>query len=389
MIRAVLFFSVVATFVVGSHIYLHRRLVRDLDPADGYKKWGRRAIIGLAAMMVIGLPATRFLPAPWSTILAYLAFGWMGLVALVLVILMAIDLLRVGRHLAGKAMNRPLDPNRRRALARGAAAVTALGASSAGATAMVEAQQPPTVNTVEVPIEDLPAALNGFHIVQLSDLHVGPTIGAERVAEVVSMVNALEPDMVALTGDFVDGSVAHLAPAMSLLAGLKSRHGSFFVTGNHEYYSGADTWIEALESWDVRVLRNTMDVITHDGAELELLGVDDWRAARRVKGHGYDLAKAATHRRSDRTAVLLSHQPKAIHEAASHNIDLVLSGHTHGGQIWPFGYVVGLLQPYVKGLHRHTDRTWIYVHTGTGYWGPPLRLGVPSEIASIRLVAGD
>ena len=245
------------------------------------------------------------------------------------------------------------------------------------------------MNLIEVPVTNLPTALEGFHSVQVSDLHVGPTIGHHRVAEVVSIVNELKPDLVALTGDFVDGSVPQLGAAMSLLGGLESRHGSFFVTGNHEYYSGANAWIEALEGWGIRVLRNTMDIITHDGAELELLGVDDWRAARRVEGHGYDLDKAAAKRKTERTAVLLSHQPKAIDHAAKHEIDLVLSGHTHGGQIWPFNYVVALVQPYVKGLHRHTERTWIYVHSGTGYWGPPLRLGVPSEIASIRLTSAD
>lgn len=389
MIRFIGFFALVSVVVVGGHTYLYRRLVRDLELTPEVARWGRRIAFFLGALMLVGVPASRALSAPWGTMVAYAAFGWMGLVALVLVCLFAFDLLRLVRNVLGRALDRPLDPQRRRTLARGAAAVTALSASSAGATAIAEAQRAPTVKTVNVPIVNLPPALEGFHIVQVSDLHVGPTIGAERVAEVVSICNDLKPDMVALTGDFVDGSVANLGPAMSLLQGLESRHGSFFVTGNHEYYSGANAWIEALEGWGIRVLRNTLDVIEHDGAELELIGVDDWRAARRLEGHGYDLARAVRNRRSDRTSVLLSHQPKAIDDAANEGIDLVLSGHTHGGQIWPFNFVVALVQPYVKGLHQHTERTWIYVHCGTGYWGPPLRLGVQSEIASIRLIAAN
>jgi predicted MPP superfamily phosphohydrolase len=240
------------------------------------------------------------------------------------------------------------------------------------------------VKRVTVAVPKLAPGLDGFRIVQLSDVHVGQTIGKGFIEALVAQVNALQPDLIAITGDLVDGSVEHLADAVAPLAGLKARHGVFFVTGNHEYYSGVAEWLPFLTGLGIRVLRNERVAVGHDGMAFDLAGVDDWLADG--LGHGPDLPKALAGRDPDRPVVLLAHQPRAIFEAARLGVALQLSGHTHGGQIFPFNFLVGLQQPYVSGLHRHGD-CQIYVSRGTGYWGPPMRVGAPAEVTCIALVS--
>jgi len=200
---------------------------------------------------------------------------------------------------------------------------------------------------------------------------------------VVNEVIALQPDLIAITGDLVDGNVDELIERVNLLKQLKAPHGVFFVTGNHEYYSGADAWCQALSQMGIRVLRNERVTIGEGQDIFDLAGIDD-ASASHFPGHSSDLAKALAARDVNRPVVLLAHQPKAIFEASKLGVDLQLSGHTHAGQLWPFTYIVRLVQPYVQGLSRHSERTQIYVNRGTGYWGPPMRLPDRSEITLLE-----
>jgi hypothetical protein len=277
----------------------------------------------------------------------------------------------------------PRDPERRQLVARGIAAAIAAAAGALGVGGMVNVARGFHVRRVRVPLDRLAPSGSGYVIVQITDLHVGPTIGRGFVSSVVREANALEPDMVVITGDLVDGSVAELGPLVAPLAELRARDGVFFVTGNHEYYSGADAWIAHLPSLGIRVLRNERVDIR---GLFELAGVDDASARRMLPHHGQDVAKAAAGRDPARPLVLLAHQPKALPHALEAGVDLQLSGHVHGGQMVPFNWLVRLDQPVVSGLHL-VDKTWIYVSMGTGYWGPPMRVGTASELTRIELVS--
>lgn len=262
-------------------------------------------------------------------------------------------------------------------------AVTALGYWNARRTAAVV--------RVDVPIAGLPQALHGFTVAQISDIHVGPTIRRGYLQRIVDRVNALEADLVAITGDLVDGRVDELHPHVAPLAGLRARHGSFFVTGNHEYYSGAHAWIAALQALNVTVLMNE-HVVVHHGDEqsaqaaLLVAGVTDYTAHHFDESHRSDPhAALAGAPDAVQLRLLLAHQPRSAAAAAQAGFDLQLSGHTHGGQFWPWNLFVPLQQPYTAGLHRLGD-LWVYTSRGTGYWGPPKRLGAPSEITHLRLV---
>ena len=247
-----------------------------------------------------------------------------------------------------------------------------------------QARRTPAVRRVEVPIANLPSALVGLRIVQISDLHVGPTIKGPFVERVVARVNQLQPDLIAFTGDLADGSVERLAPHTAPLAKLTAPLGVYFCTGNHEYYSGVDSWTEQARRLGFDVLLNEGRQIDCGDARIALAGATDFSAGELVPDHASDPAKALAASTGADVRILLAHQPRSIEAASQAGCHLQLSGHTHGGQFAPWKYAIPLQQPYVAGLHKFRD-TWIYVHRGTGYWGPPLRLGAPSEIALLTL----
>ena len=251
---------------------------------------------------------------------------------------------------------------------------------------LVIARRRPHVVNIDIPVSNLPEALRGFSIAQISDVHVGPTIKRGFVERIVTLVNGLKADLIAVTGDLVDGSVQQLTLHTAPLAGLAARHGVYFVTGNHEYYSGEGAWTAEIRRLGLRVLKNEHVVLNHNGASLVVAGVTD------LSAHHFDAAArsdpAAALRGSPADAgakILLAHQPNSAMAAASAGFDVQLSGHTHGGQFWPWNLFVGFFQPFTAGLYRLKD-LWVYVSRGTGYWGPPNRFGVPSEITRIRLI---
>jgi predicted MPP superfamily phosphohydrolase len=251
---------------------------------------------------------------------------------------------------------------------------------------LLNARRRARVVNVEVPVRNLPESLRGFTIAQISDVHVGPTIKRRYVDAIVDAVNSLHADVIAVTGDLVDGSVKDLANHTAPFARLSARHGAFFVTGNHEYYSGEPAWTAEFERLGMRVLMNEHVVITHQGSQVVLAGVADYSA------HHFDPKQRSDPERAIKNApvdagarILLAHQPRSAPAAAAAGFDLQLSGHTHGGQFWPWNLFVRLQQPFTAGLHRLND-LWVYISRGTGYWGPPKRLGAPSEITRLRLV---
>jgi len=261
--------------------------------------------------------------------------------------------------------------------------VLAFVATSIG---FILARRKPVIVEVQIPVTGLPSALHGFSIAQISDVHVGATIKRRFVEGIVGRVNKLNADLIAVTGDLVDGSVSQLASHTAPLAQLKARHGVFFVTGNHEYYSGERAWTQEIRRLGLRVLKNEHVVLEHDGARLVIAGVTD------VSAHHYDQSERSDPAASLRGAptdagakILLAHQPSSAAAGASAGFDVQLSGHTHGGQFWPWNLFVRFFQPFTSGLHRW-QRLWVYVNRGTGYWGPPNRFGVPSEITFIRLI---
>ncbi|NRO99339.1 metallophosphoesterase [Paraburkholderia sp. NMBU_R16] len=255
------------------------------------------------------------------------------------------------------------------------------------AIGFINARRRAKVASVDIPIADLPPELDGLTIVQISDIHVGPTIKRSYVEAIVAEVNRLEADVIAVTGDVVDGSVAQLAEHTRPLGRLKAKYGAFLVTGNHEYYSGAEEWIAEFQRLGLQVLLNDHVVLEHNGAPFVVAGVTDYSAGHFNDAHRSDPAAAVRHAPDDaRIRVLLAHQPRSALAAAEAGYTLQLSGHTHGGQFFPWNFFVRFQQPFTAGLAR-IDDLWIYTSRGTGYWGPPKRLGAPSEITRIRLVA--
>ncbi len=386
-LRILTFLTVVLLVLGGLHYYVWARLVRDTRLPPPWGAAATSAIVVLAILILVSFFLRRSSSLLASPV-AWAANVWLGLVFFLFFLLLAADVAKGSMHLLRALVDAPpLDASRRRVLFRLLGGAVGLGAFTMGGVGLRNVLRPVGVKRVRVALPRFPADRSGYRIVQITDMHVGPTIGLDFVEEVVRQVNALDPDLVAITGDLVDGSVEDLRDVVAPLASLRSRDGVFFVTGNHEYYSGVREWLSHLPELGIRVLANERVPIGADGG-FDLAGVHDW-SARDVGGSAApfapDLPRALLGRDASRALVLLAHQPRHVEQAAEHGVDLQLSGHTHGGQLFPWGLFVRLQQPYVAGLHKHRD-THIYVSEGTGYWGPPMRVGTTAEITEIEIV---
>lgn len=378
-----MFLVIVLGVLGGIHYYLYARLVKPTE-LETWQRIGPWLFAASAVLMPAGMFATRAMSRPLGSVLAAGVYTWMGLVILAFFLTLGTEVVRGGNAVLELTKVLPKDPERRTFLARLLAGGVGLSAVGLGVAGILSARGAVQVKPITIALKKFPEGMNGFRIVQLTDVHIGPTLDGQWLEGVVARVNELQPDLVAITGDLVDGTVKELKDHVAPLAKLKAKHGVFFVTGNHEYYSGPDEWIAELERLGIRVLRNERVEIGEQGESFDLAGIDDYRAKDFGRGHGADLDKALAGRDSERELVLLAHQPKQVMEAAKKGVGLQLSGHTHGGQIFPWGFFVRLDQRFVRGLDR-LDDTQLYTSCGTGYWGPPMRVGAPPEITEITL----
>jgi hypothetical protein len=368
-------------FLAATHGYLALRLVLDPGWPEPARLLGIAAIALFAVLLVAHPIAERALPRPVVHWISWPVSLWMGAGFWLLLLLFASDALLWAAGGVARAADASAPAGDGVAAWR---AVLVLGITGVALAAGLRGGlAPPRLRREEFAIERWPRALDGFRIVQISDIHIGPLLGSAFAAELTRRVNALEPDLIAVTGDLVDGSAPRLAAEVAPFAALRARHGVFFVTGNHDHYSGAEPWVESVRGLGMCVLRNERVEIGVGGASFDLAGVDDHHAHFAGDGRE-DLVRALAGRDPERAAVLLAHDPATFSSARRQAIDLQLSGHTHGGQIWPFAWFVRIATPYVAGRYRD-GRAQLYVSRGTGFWGPPLRLFSPAEISEIVL----
>ena len=383
-----MFFLIFALVMLITYTWVGWRLTRPLE--DG-SIW-RWVVIGLLAghfiSVFVSFSILRSLdPAGWAGPLYWVAYGGMGLFSLIFTGMVLMELGVLGVKASDFWRENKVVPEdlERRRFFHQSANIGVLGLSAlACAFGVWRARRHPSIVKVEVPIPNLPEELEGYSIAQISDLHLGPTLSGAFMRRVVKSVNELKPDMVAITGDLVDGSTTHLAGHVEPLKDLSSADGTYFVTGNHEYYSGAEPWCRTVSDLGLNVLNNAHSVIRRGAAKLMVAGVNDYRAHKILPSHRSDPAAAVAGAPDCDVRVLLAHQPGSCLDAREQQFDLQLSGHTHGGQFFPWNFVVGRFHPFHRGLNAW-QKGWVYVNRGTGYWGPPMRIGVESEITLLVL----
>jgi predicted MPP superfamily phosphohydrolase len=360
------------------HAYVYRRAVHDVVRSRRARLVGA-AVTTLLGLVVAAALLTRNLLSPDpARPLNYVGYLWLGVALYLAAALVVGELVRLAVRVVGGKQS----PDRRMFLARAITGVAALTAVATVTYGTVTARQL-RLERREVLLDKLDPAFDGFTIAAVSDIHLGPLVDGTDVTRIVAMINGARPDVVAVVGDLVDGSVDELGGYAAPLGDLDAP--TYFVTGNHEYYSGAADWVAFLPTLGLRVLRNERVEIRRGDAVLDLAGCDDRTAAASgVPGHGFDLDAALAGRDPSRPVVLLAHQPVMVDRAVRAGVDLQISGHTHGGQLWPLTHVALIDQPVLAGLVR-IGPTWLYVTRGTGFWGPPTRVGSPPEVTLLTL----
>ena len=395
MLQGLIFLSLLLIVLGPVHWYLWRRLVKDTTRSRAGRRAGTIAIYALVASLFAAVIVPRVVGEGTGFFVALVGYIWLAMLFYLLVILLVLEVPRlIASRLARPAtvahaaslvdeapaapQDAPLDVTgvgRRLVIARGIAIGAGLVAAGVVGSGVRSALGPPQLKRIQIPLTKLPRNLDGYRIAVVSDIHLGPLTGVEHTRRIVDAINGMDADLVAVVGDLVDGTVAELRDEAEPMRGLRSRDGSYFVTGNHEYYSGVEQWIEHVRELGMRPLQNERLEIRG----FDLAGVND-------AGGAPDYAKALKDRDPAKAIVLLAHQPVQAHEAAKYKVDLQLSGHTHGGQMAPFNFIVKLQQPIVSGLGE-VDGTKVYVTNGAGFWGPPVRVGAPPDITLVELRA--
>ena len=372
------FFTIVTSIYSAGHYYLYSWLARWIAPTRHL----RRSIQIGFIFLIVSFPAARILAQvdfnPFTYFLTLVSSVWMGLVLYFFILFLGMDVglsfFRLFALIGGKKVRHTIRTGRVLAGCAG------LGVLLLGSAAWMEAHNL-GVTRLDVPLKRLPAEIDGFTLVQLSDLHFGMLTENGKLSRVVERVNELKPDLIAITGDLVDEGVSHMEDMAEPLKRLKSRFGVLAVTGNHEYYAGVNRAVEIMKSAGVEVLRNEMKVLP---GGLQVLGVDDPTGSRRTGEPAADLQMQLSRLDREKPSILLYHQPIHFEKTAESGVGLQLSGHTHGGQLYPILYISRMIYPRTPGLHQ-IGESQLYVSRGAGTWGPPMRLGSPPEIVLITL----
>ena len=388
-----MFLLVLGSILGLMHLYVWKRTVKDTTSPGPTRIALSALVIALFALLLAALVVPRVFGVTDSAWVAWPGYIWFGLLVYLFLALLVLEPVRLVFWLQRRRRRRrPTSPaatsprpavDRRVFLARTTA--VAAGAAAVGITGvgMANALGRPELLRVPVRLPRLNPSMDGFRIAVVSDIHLGPLRGRAHTERIVAMINDTEPDLVAIVGDLVDGTVAELGAAAEPLQDLVSREGTFFVTGNHEYFVEDTTeWLDELERLGMNLLRNENTLIRRGGAAFTLAGVNDPAGESDADGPDYDRALADAD--PALPAILLAHQPIQVTQAAARGVDLQLSGHTHGGQMWPFHYAVELAQPSLAGLST-VDGTQLYVTRGAGFWGPPVRVGAPPDISVLTL----
>ena len=364
-------------------VYLYRRLVRDVTQKRPIRIGGGVLVIGVVSAALAARTVLR--GSSMNQYVAVFLGLWIALLLYTLLSLIIVDLARWGSGMRRKDPA-PINPERRAFLSRAVAGSSLISGGALASWGVFRAYEPARIHEVTVRLAGLPKSLEGFTIAQLSDLHIGAVLQQKFVDDLVSRTNGFKPDLVAITGDLVDGKPAEIGGFVSRLGGLQSRMGTYFVSGNHDHYAGWDEWSAYLTGMGVKVLKNQRVVIGDPGGSFDLLGVED--LGSRLVRTGYDLDLAAQGRDPARATVLMSHQPGGFDDAVRLGIGLQLSGHTHGGQTFPATGVASLIWgARATGLSRE-GTSQLFTSRGCGFVGPPIRLGSPSEIIKIVLLPG-
>jgi len=390
----ILFFAVWLLLIATAHYYVGKRTIPHCDVSvKGQRKlWGLLWVVFLIPEIPFFL-LVGGIETWWNELLSWIGYVLLGAFSMSLSLIAVRDLWLVFWKFLKRLSGRPWGPRlsksgtdyERRRLLFHSTNMGAVGlATVVSGYGVYESHRKAVVEDVSIPMDNLPMAFNGFRIVQISDIHIGPTIKRAFVERIVRQVNDLKPDLIAFTGDLVDGTVAWLRDDVAPLRELSSPYGLFFVTGNHDYYSGAGPWIKEAERIGFDPLINEHRIISRSRQSLILAGITDFTAEQFIPSQASDPAKAFKDSPPNLPRILLAHQPKSIFAAADVGCDLQLSGHTHGGQFFPWNFMVTLGQPFIAGLHKLKD-TLIYVNRGIGYWGPPVRVGIPPEITVLEL----